>query len=171
MKKVIVKDNMSKNVLTVSWADDLQSSYEKMKKAEVRHLVVVDEFGFLRGVISDRDFQRAMFVDSDFMFNEEARAGFDEGAIVRDFMSWPAETMSSKTKIKEVAQQMIKKKISAFVITEDDEEATGIITHEDLLRVLVQLLDDKSTLRDRIEQAIYKSPVGSVVNLLKEMGI
>lgn len=171
MKKVLVKDNMSKNVISVCWSEDLLSAYEKMKRFKVRHLVVVDEFGFLRGVISDRDFQRAMYVESGYSFNKKAITGFNEDHIVRDFMSWPAETMSSKSNLREVAQQMIEKKISAFVITEDDEEAIGIITHEDLLRVLDHIFDKKSSFKEKVEEVVYSSPLGNIINLLKEIGI
>lgn len=164
MKLLSIKENMSKSVIAVCWSDDLESSYQIMSDACVRHLVVLDDFGFLRGVISDRDFQRAMSGDS-------LRVEFSAGSIVKDFMNWPAETIGSKAKLKEVAQGMINKKISALVITEDDEEATGIITHEDLLRVLVQLLSEKSTLKEKIVETLYNSPIGGVVNLLKEIGI
>lgn len=105
------------------------------------------------------------------MSGDSLRVEFSEGSIVKDFMNWPAETISSKAKLKEVAQEMINKKISALVITEDDEEATGIITHEDLLKVLVQLLSEKSTLKEKLVETLYNSPMGGVVNLLKEIGI
>lgn len=164
MKMLNIKEAMNKNVIAVCWSDDLESSYQIMRDAGVRHLVVVDDFGFLRGVISDRDFQRATLGDP-------LSVEFVEGSIIKDFMNWPAETISSKAKLREAAQEMINKKISALVITEDDEEATGIITHEDLLRVLVQLLGEKSTFKDKLIDTIYSTPLGSIVNLLKEMGI
>jgi len=65
MKNILVKDNMTKNVRTVAWSESLQAAYEQMIKAQVRHLVVTDEYGYLRGIISDRDFQRAMHLSSD----------------------------------------------------------------------------------------------------------
>ncbi len=171
MKNILVKDNMSKSILAVCWSEVLPLAYEKMKRADVRHLVVTDEYGYLRGIISDRDFQRAMHLENDFLFREDGKTGFDEADIVRDYMSWPAETMSSHSKLKEVAQEMIEKKISAVVLTEDSLEANGIITHEDLLRVLVKLLDENTTLKDKVKEVIYKSPVGDVINMLRDMGI
>lgn len=171
MKKILVKDNMSKDVITVPWSEGLQPAYEKMKKAEVRHLVVTDEYGYLRGIISDRDFQRAMHLESDFLYREDGVTGFDISDIVRDFMSWPAETVSTNTKLKEVAQEMIDNKVSALVITDDALEATGVITHEDLLKVLIKLLDENTSLKDRVTEVFYKSPVGEMINMLKDMGI
>lgn len=172
MKKTIVEENMSKNVVTACWSEDLLSAYNRMVKANVRHLVVVDEFKFLRGVISDRDFKRAMYVYSDFLFNDNSRIGFDSNSIVRDYMSWPAETASSKSTIKEIANQMIDKKISALVITENDEDAIGVITHEDLLRILIHTLEKESpSIKDRFEGFAYNSPIGLVINTLKDMGI
>ena len=171
MKNFLVKDNMSKNILTVCWSEVLQPAYDKMKKANVRHLVVTDEYGYLRGIISERDFQRAMHLSNDFLFREDGLTGFDPVDIVRDFMSWPAEVVSSNTKLKEVAEKMIENKISAVVISDDHMDATGIITHEDLLRVLVKLLSENPSLKERLEGIIYKSPIGEVINMLKEVGI
>jgi CBS domain-containing protein len=171
MKNILVKDNMTKNVKTVPWSEDLQSAYDKMKKAEIRHLVVTDEYGYLRGLISDRDFQRAMHLNNDLQFREEGKTGFDSSDIVRDYMSWPAETVSTYTKLAEVAQIMINKKVSALVITDDELDATGIITHEDLLKVLIELLKENTPIKDRVKEAFYKTPVGDMVNLLKDIGI
>ena len=142
-----------------------------MKKANVRHLIVTDEYGYLRGIISERDFQRAMHLSNDFLFREDGLTGFDPVDIVRDFMSWPAEAVSSNAKIKEVAEKMIEKKISAVVISDDHLDATGIITHEDLLQILVNLLSENLSFKEKVEEIIYKSPVGQVINMLKEVGI
>jgi len=86
-------------------------------------------------------------------------------------MSWPAETVSTYTKLGEVAQIMIDKKVSALVITDDDLDATGIITHEDLLKVLIELLRENTPLKDRIKESFYKTGVGDMINLLKDIGI
>lgn len=168
--KVLVKDNMSKKVITVSWTSHLSEAYGKMKKANIRHLVAIDDLGYAKGIISDRDFQRAMFVGSNFEASENSGAMFNQTDTIRDFMSWPIESVDSGAELSKVAEGMITKKISAFLV-KDKDDVVGIITYEDLLRVLTKILANQRTFKDRIEEIAYTTPIGSIVNKLNEIGV
>jgi signal-transduction protein with cAMP-binding, CBS, and nucleotidyltransferase domain len=66
---------------------------------------------------------------------------------------------------------MLDRKISALVVTRD-HQAIGIVTTEDLLEAFIN--DHKSTLsevKDKIVGAIYRSPVGSIIQSLANAGI
>jgi CBS domain-containing protein len=156
-----LNNNMSKKLITVMWNDDLLTAMLKMKNARIRHLPVVDQLGEVLGILSHRD------IPTD---------GSDEDyamEIVRDYMSTPVHTVEFKTNLVDVAKQMIDKKISSLLV-QDNNEVVGIVTHEDLLKALVHILE-KPPVTDRLLGKLiefnYNSPVGQVVNTLAEMGI
>ncbi len=166
-----VKSYVSNDLITALWTETLDSAYQKMGMAHIRHLPVINDEGNIIGIISDRDFQRAMWVQSDDRF---PKARFDAAATVQNFMSTPVEAIKSEAKLSDVARRMISKKISAFLVTKG-ENVIGIITHEDLLRALVNLIEARTDKDDRFDLDVanltYNSPVGFVVNSLNLAGI
>ena len=61
-------------------------------------------------------------------------------------MSWPVETVEMNAPVRQLAEGMIDEKISAFLVTKSgsDAEVVGIVTSEDLLRLLAKILKDES---------------------------
>lgn len=57
---MFVRDQMSKDLITVSPKLTLFEAKEQMRKNNIRHLPVVDENGKLLGIVSDRDMRDAM---------------------------------------------------------------------------------------------------------------
>jgi CBS domain-containing protein len=157
--------------MTVRYKDDLTCAYNRMKREGFRHLLVIDDQGEFVGIISDRDFQRAMWP----MSHADAH-GLPEGpkfpidAKVGSYMSRPVKSLPDDTELITVVNLMIDQKISAVAVTRDSE-ICGIITHEDLLRVLGDLLRAPTSLQDRLEGLTYNSPLGHVANLLSAAGI
>jgi CBS domain-containing protein len=130
---------MTKKLVTVPWNHAISEAYSLMEERKIRHLPVTDKDGFVVGILSDRDVNRAM---------NPVRPGFAEGLSVADFMSWPAITVDEGISVADVAEGMVDEKVSAFLVTKDGEEVVGIVTSEDLLKLLRSLLkgDRKSTL-------------------------
>jgi hypothetical protein len=79
---------------------------------------------------------------------------FRKDAKVSECMSWPVNTLSEE----------------ADLITRDDE-LTGILTHEDLLRSLAGILRVPTTLKDRVLSIAYNSPLREVSKLLSLAGV
>jgi predicted transcriptional regulator len=73
-------------------------------------------------------------------------AGFFPDSSVDEYMNWPVITVDQNYSLKDAAQGMIDEKISAFLVTDKNKTAVGIITSEDLLRVLATLLANPSVL-------------------------
>ena len=171
--KLTAKSNMSGELVTVGWAEGLDAAYLKMRKNKIRHLPVLDDKGELVGLISDRDLQRAMhseIYDDDEYHSESLE--FDPESTIRDYMSWPVKTVGGDVTIREVTRKMIEQKISSFVVTDDDDQLVGIITTEDLLKVLLKLMEDTpESLRMRIDDVITSPLFGRVTNLIREAGI
>ena len=162
-------------LVTVKTQTSLLEAFRKMTHFRIRHLPVLDETEQLVGIISDRDVQRALNVEV-WVGPGKTRiedCQFDN-YIVEDFMSWPVRTVSSSASVSEIAQLMVKEKIS-FVMIFDEENRIGIVTHEDLLTVLIDLLSKndspKPKLKDKIESWIYESPLQNIAGELSNTGI
>lgn len=121
-----IKEIYSKNLITVYQDLVVGEANEIMNNHNFRHLPVVDKKGFLVGIISKSDFMGLKYVDTRLT-----------QFTIKQIMSSPVATISQFAKVKDVAQMFIEKKISAAVIIKD-EEAAGIVTTEDLLRLLAQ---------------------------------
>lgn len=159
-------------VACVNRLDSMAHAHHLMQKISTRHLPVLDQNGLVIGMISDRDVLRAMKkpLDSDW-HAVPAVPEFDSDKIVQEYMSWPIGTIEESASLSDVAKIMLERKISALVVTKN-ERFTGIVTTDDLLRVLIE--DQKKTpgeLKDQIYGAIYRSPIGSIMQSLSNSGI
>ncbi len=162
-------------LVTVTTQTSLLEAFRKMTHFRIRHLPVLDEAGHLAGIISDRDVQRALNVE---VWVGPGKTRIEdcqfEDYIVEDFMSWPVRTVPASTSVSEIAQTMVKEKISSIMVF-DEEQRSGIVTHEDLLKVLIDMLDEDNTpkqnLKDKIESWIYESPLQNIAGELSNTGI
>lgn len=119
-----VKHIFSKNLVTLRDTDTLHQAEDLMNNYNIRHLPVVDDTNTLVGILSKSDFIGLKHVDSrlrDFS--------------VKSLMSSPVKTVDINAKVKAVAQLFVSKKISSCLIM-DNGEVVGIVTSEDLIRML-----------------------------------
>ncbi len=150
-----VRSLMTKKIITVKVNTPIQAAYEDMKEHGIRHLPVVDVSGKLVGIISDRDMLRAANIR---MINEiEQEMTFNPHHTVEDFMSWPVQTVSEKTSVEDLAKMMIEQKVSAFVVNGPNQYIKGIITTDDLLQYLIEMLhSSESHRRIPLERAFFR---------------
>ncbi len=151
MSSTSLKQNMSKSLVSVRWDHPMQEAARIMQEKNIRHLPVVDQEGNLCGMLSDRDVKRAM--DSHF-------PGFSKGAVAADFMNWPVLSVEQTTPLAKAVKMMMEEKISALLVTRGGAVA-GIITSEDMLRVLYDLLlhegkDGKLAILDFTYEPVYR---------------
>ena len=146
MKKLI-RENMSSNLITIGWNERMETAHSRMTVNRVRHLPLLTEAGEVIGMLSDRDVQRAMVSTVErgsLSQNVSEVIEFDPESHVRDYMSWPIESVDLNTELRVVARRMIQEKISSLLVFQG-EKIVGIATVEDLLKVLVELLSDPET--------------------------
>lgn len=166
-RKHAAGESMTAELITIDWNEGLKTAYERMKKHRIRHLPVRNDAGEIVGMLSDRDVQRAMIseVRHDGTFSEE-KLQFDPEARVRDYMGWPVLAIDQQTELALVAERMLSEKISAFLVQNEGGRTIGIITTDDLLKVLIHLLADPKasarwTLRNLIDEGSFRlSSVG-----------
>lgn len=130
---------MTKHPITIGYEDSIQKASELMVEHRFRHLPVTDQMDEVIGILSDRDIQRAMEVRRQGIETETVIASHRK---VKDYMSWPANTVSDQSEIKDVLNQMIREKISAVLVSSKQTgKIRGIITSEDLLKEFLRFLE------------------------------
>jgi acetoin utilization protein AcuB len=166
-----IKQSMSAHPMTVRSKDDLSAAYIRMKRECYRHMPVIDDKGNLVGMISDRDFKRAMWpMNAADAHGLPEESSFRKESKVADYMSWPVIALSEDTSLLLAVQTMIDQKVSALVVMRDGD-MTGILTNEDLLKVLASLLKRQDSLSEMAVAIAYNSPLSKVSELLATAGI
>lgn len=163
MKANLTQISMSKSILTINWKEHIETAYHRMQKRRIRHLPVVNDNGEVIGMLSDRDVQRAMISEiqheGHIPLSTETIA-FDPDALVSDYMGWPVLAIDQSSELRSVAECMLTKKVSALLV-QHEGRTVGIITTDDLLKVLVNLLGNPKTptslsLKDIIAEAAHR---------------
>lgn len=163
MKNHKASENMTTKLVTISWNDSMQKASDLMEKNRIRHLPVRDSQGKIMGILSDRDVARA---------TNALRPGFVPSSVVGDFMSWPVVTVEMSTPVRQLAEGMIDEKISAFLVTKGgkESEVVGIVTTEDLLRLLAKILTEESR-KTKISAFPYNPIVQELLRDVETVGI
>lgn len=124
--KLTLKDHISRKLVTIPPEANAREAQRLMSNHWIRHLPVLDEnTGYMVGLLSDRDILRSPSLEIP----------------VGELMSSPFKTFDVETPLADVVEAMIDEKVSAFMITQN-EEIVGLVTSEDLLIVLDQILKD-----------------------------
>jgi CBS domain-containing protein len=145
--KQVAYEIMTKKITTIAVNDSVRKAYQIMREKNVRHLPVIDSGGDIIGIISNRDLQRAMIPTSG-PDKSEASLEFDSKYEVRDFMSWPVRTIQDDSLIQDVAVIMLKEKISAVIVIGNKNSYRGIITTDDLLSYLTNLIQEQNKMAE-----------------------
>lgn len=139
-----IEETMTPDLVTVGWDERIEMAYRRMQANRLRHLPVHNENGEVVGMLSDRDVQRAMVsqVDHDSSTALSAETiSFDPNSRVRDYMAWPVLSVGKGSDLKAAVALMLGNRVSALLVR-DHGRAVGIVTTDDLLKVLTELLTD-----------------------------
>jgi acetoin utilization protein AcuB len=173
MNKLTLHDNMAKKIFTVLPDTKVFDAYEFMNEKRVRHLLVVDKDNVVVGVISDRDFQRALTTHIEKTEHLKIIAEhFNPEDEVQDYMNWQISQVSIDLGLKQVAYRILEEKISSVIVTDAGNKVVGILTTDDLIWVLVKLLEEKDhSFIEELKSELMNSPLGSIANTLSQSGI
>ncbi len=162
--KLKIDEIMTTRLVAIKNSEGLEAAYLKMKVNGIRHLPVLDSLNQVVGIISDRDVQRSMmsFDSGEFDFNPDD--------IVTNYMSPNLISVTHEAELLSVVQKMIEHQISAVLITKDSS-LVGIITHEDLLLILADLLRPQDGLVTNVQKWLYTTPVGAIADKFASAGI
>lgn len=117
-----VDELMTQGVMSLQLSATFGDAVSLLASQHVRHSVIVDEQGKLKGVISDRDLLRAL-----------ARTPDWKSKPVRDIMTHEPFVVHPNTSVADALAQMIEKRINCLPVIDDDGKVCGILTSTDLM--------------------------------------
>ncbi len=134
---MLVKNWMSKQVVAIDAEDSMQNAIALMKEHKVRMLPVMKD-GKLVGVVSDTDLKRASASDATLLDVYELT--YLLGKVkVKDIMSKKPVTAPEDFTVEETAELMMHNKISGVPVVDEHGLLVGVITRDDLFKVLISL--------------------------------
>ncbi|MEN3156999.1 CBS domain-containing protein [Alkalimonas sp. NCh-2] len=128
---------MSRKVLTTSEDASLSSLREVFSAAKFQHLPVVDSSARLQGIISVKDYFRALSPVMDSAF-ETSVESYIRSRKVRHVMTSPVVTVTDKTSIKEAANLLLQYNIGCLPVVDAEHRLLGIVSWKDVLRFALQ---------------------------------
>ncbi len=134
-----VKDVMHSDVISTPLGTSVQEAFEIMRDGGFRHLPVLDEFGKVAGILSDRDLHSvgAIYKDEatgteDFLVTEDTTV--DKIMATNPFSVSPDDSAS-------FAIDIIREKRIGCLIVSKGGELLGVLSYLDLLDALKKILD------------------------------
>jgi acetoin utilization protein AcuB len=134
---MLVKNWMSKDVVTVDAEDSMQHAINAMKEHSIRLLPVLRK-GKLVGVVTDRDLKRASPSDATTLDVHELLYLIARIKI-KDVMTKKPITVLENHTVEEAAEVLLKNSISGVPVLNDQGQVVGVITQHDLFKVLIAL--------------------------------
>ena len=134
---MLVRNWMSKNVVTVDVDDSMHDAMKLLKQHDIRMLPVMKK-GKLVGILTDRDLKRASASDATTLDVHELLYLVSKIKI-KDIMTKNPITVPPDYTVEETAERLLKNKISGVPVVDQNGKLVGTITQTDLFRVLISL--------------------------------
>lgn len=162
---MLVKQIMTKEVVTVAPGDTLWHADQLLMQGRFRHLPVI-EAGRLVGIVSDRDIRIPLFLNS-----PETVVPAMHQKPIGQIMRQPVVTASPLMAVEQAAAIMYENKIGCLPVIEDDR-LVGIITESDIFRAFIQIMgvmQPSSRLQLLLDEG--PEPLATVTHIAKHHGI
>ena len=134
---MLVKNWMSKTVVTVDINDSMQDAIRLMKQHKIGSLPVLKR-GNLVGIVTDRDLKHASASDATTLEVHELLYLISK-IKVKDIMTKDPVTVPPDYTVEEAAEVLLKHNISGAPVIDKEGGVIGIITKADIFRVLIAL--------------------------------
>lgn len=121
----IVEDVMTEKVVTCTATAAILEVQKLMVEHRISRVVVVDAKNRPIGIMTQKDFVNFLLADKSERGLEEIQA--------EEVMSKNLTTVKPAAPISDVAETMIREKISSLVVVDEDGELKGIVTKADLI--------------------------------------
>ncbi len=140
MKRGLVANWMTREVITVSPETTLHSARRIMDMKRIRALPVVRE-GHLAGIVTRRGLLRADPSSIPLAEAWEKQYPLDQETVER-VMTSPAISIAQDAQIGKAARVMLENKIAALPVLDDARNLVGILTSSDLFRLVIEEMSD-----------------------------
>lgn len=132
---MLVKNWMSKEIITVDVNDSMYHASKLLKENNIRGLPVMKN-GNLVGVVTDRDLKRASASDANTLDIHELLF-LIEKIKVKKVMTKDPITIPLDYTIEEAAEVLLDNKLTGAPVVDNEGDVVGVITQTDIFRVLV----------------------------------
>jgi acetoin utilization protein AcuB len=134
---MLVKNWMSKKVVSIDVNDSMQDAMQLLKEHGIRMLPVMKK-NRLVGIVTDRDLKKASASDATTLEIHELLYLLTK-IKVKDIMTKDPITVPPDYTVEETARVLLENKISGAPVVDQNGKAIGTITQTDLFRVLISL--------------------------------
>lgn len=138
---MLVKNWMSKNVITVDINESLIDAVKLLKHNDIGRLPVMKK-GEMVGIVTDRDVKRASASDAVSLEIHELLYLLSKIKI-EEIMTKDPITVPPDYTVEETAEVLLENKISSTPVVDDQDQLVGIITQNDLFRALISLTGER----------------------------
>lgn len=134
---MLVKNWMSKKVITIDENDSMQDAINLTKQHKINMLPVMKK-GKLTGIVTDRDLKKASASDATTLDVHELLYLISKIKI-KDIMSKKPLTVPFNFTIEETASMLLENNISGAPVVDNDKQVIGVITQADIFKVILSL--------------------------------
>jgi len=134
---MLVKNWMSKEVITVDAEDSMQNAIFILQEQKIKILPVMKQ-GNLEGIITDRDLKKASPSDATTLDMHELMYLISK-VRVGDIMKKEVITIQPDLTIEEAAAILLENRISGLPVVDKQNQLVGVITQSDIFRVIISL--------------------------------
>lgn len=134
-----VHDIMTTALFTLSPDNTLKDARALMAEARIRHIPIIDEHGYLCGLVTHRDVLNASvsrLADADGSEQE----AIDVAIPLHAIMHTDIVTVPNATLLRDAAEILLEHKIGCLPVMQSDK-LVGILTEADFLKMTIRLLD------------------------------
>lgn len=141
MKHLLVKDWMTKDVVTAKPSTPMLEAHKMMRENKIRRMPVCKK-GKVIGIITRSDVRQAEPSEATSLNVWEINYLLAK-LEVKDIMTKPVTTVRENDTIKDAATLMYKKRIGSLPVIGSDDSLVGIITESDIFRVLIAWFNEE----------------------------
>jgi CBS domain-containing protein/ribosome-associated translation inhibitor RaiA len=147
LDSLTVEQIYTKNVIEIDEDATLGQVINRLREHGISRLPVVDEDGFLSGVVTTHDVVDFATRNEQRITGKGDRAGDLDRMLdlpAYDVMSSPVETTTTGESVREAVERMLDNDFAGLVVTpeDDDSTVTGVLTKTDVLRALSYTEED-----------------------------
>jgi acetoin utilization protein AcuB len=135
---MLVKNWMTKEVVTVRPEETMMKASKLMKDHDIRRLPVVDDKSRLTGIVSDHDVKEASPSKATTLDVHELYYLLSE-IKVKDIMTQNPLALHLEDTVEKAAVVMTDRHVGGLPVVDDDNVVRGIITETDVFRVLIDI--------------------------------
>ena len=165
---MLVKDRMSKKVITIDEDTTIMKALSIMKDNGIRRLPVTKDQK-ITGIVTDRDLKESTPSKATSLDVHEIYRLLSE-IRVKDIMSKDLLTIRPDESIEKAAMLMLKRKVSGLPVMEEGK-LVGIITETDIFKALVDISGlNRGGVKIAIELPNIPGTTQQVINMIRDHG-